>query len=258
MGKVSLEKTKTIKNKIISHGAKTFEPTIAIYRKALAFIADVIQKEFDQLKHFNTKQVIPAVEKLIHRTKTNPFPKYNFTDRFYKFPSYFRRMEIAKAFGDVKSYYSKLENWENERTQVLAEGKRFTKKPPSFRVDHHTFPVFYKGNMFQRLSKNQAQIKIYKNNDWVWKTITFHDKNVKNRGIDDWKEHNPMLVRVGKKYFLHFSYSKKIPFIIYDVLFNNILQNEARFFLVFLYIPAFYMTKNFVFFCIYSSYNIVF
>jgi putative transposase len=202
--------------------------------------------------------VIPAVEKLIHRTKTNPFPKYNFTDRFYKFPSYFRRMEIAKAFGDVKSYYSKLENWENERTQVLAEGKRFTKKPPSFRVDHHAFPVFYKGNMFQRLSKNQAQIKIYKNNDWVWKTITFHDKNVKNRGIDDWKEHNPMLVRVGKKYFLHFSYSKKIPFIIYDVLFNNILQNEARFFLVFLYIPAFYMTKNFVFFCIYSSYNIVF
>ncbi|WP_232620811.1 hypothetical protein [Saccharococcus caldoxylosilyticus] len=114
MGKVGLEKTKTIKSKIISHGAKTFEPTISIYREALAFIADVIQKEFDHLKHFNTKQVVPAVEKLIHRTKTNPFPKYNFTDHFYKFPSYFRRTAIAKAFGDVKSYYSNLENWENE------------------------------------------------------------------------------------------------------------------------------------------------
>jgi len=34
--------------------------------------------------------------------------------------------------------------------------------------------------MFQRLSRNQAQMKIYKNNDWVWETITFHDKNVKN------------------------------------------------------------------------------
>jgi putative transposase len=212
MGKVSLEKTKTIKNKIISHGAKTFEPTIAIYWEALAFIADVIQKEFDHLKHLNTKQVVPAVEKLIHRTKTNPFPKYPFTDRFYKFPSYFRRAAITKAFGDVKSYYSNLENWKNERAQALAQGKRFTKKPPVFRVDHHAFPVFYKGNMFQRLSKNQAQIKIYQNNDWIWETITFDDKNFKNRGIKDWKEHNPMLVRTGKKYFLHFSYSKKIPF----------------------------------------------
>ncbi|GEN87309.1 hypothetical protein OSO01_20480 [Oceanobacillus sojae] len=70
--------------------------------------------------------------------------------------------------------------------------------------------MFYKGNMFKQLSSNQTKIKVFLNNDWVWVTIAFHHKNLKNRGIAGWKENNPTLVKTGKKYFIHFSYEKKI------------------------------------------------
>ncbi|BDG34918.1 transposase [Saccharococcus caldoxylosilyticus] len=215
------EKVKTIQNKIISHGKKTFEDTLIIFRDALTFIVDVVDREFDALEHLSTKEAVPAVERLIHRTKTNPHPKYDFSSKFYKFPSYFRRSAISKALGIVKSHRSNLKNWEKERGQALDEGKKFKKKPPVLRIDHEAFPVFYKGNMFKRLSENQAQIKVYKNGDWVWETITFQTKNLKNRGITDWRESNPIIVKKGKKYFIHFSYSKKIK------LKNTKLENQV-------------------------------
>ncbi|WP_227001764.1 transposase [Virgibacillus necropolis] len=205
-----MEQTKTIKNKILSHGSTAFEPTLLVYRDALGFIVEVIEKEYSLLEGLLTKELTPAVEKFIHRTKNNPTSKYNFTSNFYKFPSYLRRSAISKGFGIVKSYRSNLQNWEDEKSKALAEGKFFKKKSPVLRVEHDAFPVLYKGNMFNRLSTDQAEVKIYKNNDWVWETITFNDKNLKNRGIMDWKENNPTLVKVGKKYFINFSYTKEI------------------------------------------------
>jgi len=209
--KYKAEKTKTIQNKILSHGEKTFGPTLAIYREALTFIIDVLDKEFvSSLDDVTTKDCVNITENLIHRTKNNPTPKYDFSNQFYKFPSYFRRSAISKALGILKSYRSNLANWEEERKQTIAEGKRFKKKPPALNIDHEAFPVFYEGNMFERLSENQAKIKLFKGNDWVWETITFNPSNMKNRGVEDWKENNPTLVKVGKKYFLSISYTKKI------------------------------------------------
>jgi putative transposase len=70
--------------------------------------------------------------------------------------------------------------------------------------------IFFKDNMFKRVSEDQVFIKVFKNSDWVWELITVNTKNNKNHGVEDWKENNPTLVKVGKKYFLHFSYTKKI------------------------------------------------
>ena len=209
--KYNPEKTKTIPNKILSHGEKTFKPTLVIYRDALTFIIDVMDKEFtSSLDDITTKDCVNIVESLIHRTKNNPEPKYDFSVKFHKFPSYFRRAAISKAFGALKSHRSNLANWEEERKQAITEGKKFKKKPPVLNVEHETFPVFYKGNMFERLSDNQAKIKLYNGNDWVWETIAFNPSNMKNRGVENWKENNPTLVKVGKKYFLSISYTKKI------------------------------------------------
>ncbi|MEI3613218.1 transposase [Pseudogracilibacillus sp. SO30301A] len=202
-----MEQTKTIDAKIVTHGSKTFDATLDIFCEALGFIVDVINEEWEDIDGLITKEVTRLVERFIHRTKKNPSPKYNFTTKFYKFPSYFRRSAISKAFGIVKSYKSNLENWLAEKHQAKSEGKRFKKKPPTLSIEHEAFPVFYRENMFERLSSNQAKIKV---NDWVWVTVTFNDKNLKHRGIDDWKENNPTLVKIGKKYFINFSYTKNI------------------------------------------------
>jgi len=205
-----MQQTKTIKNKITSHSSKTFEPTLAIYRKALSFLVDVINTEWSVLENLSTKELVNAVEKLTHHTKTNPCPKYDFDATFYKFPSYLRRAAISKGSGIVKSYRSNYQNWLDEKSESIVHGKRFKKQSPVLSVRHEAFPVFYKGNMFKQVSDNQAKIKVFLNNDWVWVTITFNNKNLKNRGIAGWKENNPTLVKTGKKYFIHFSYEKKI------------------------------------------------
>lgn len=210
MKKISAEKMKTIQNKILSHNDKTFAATMLIYREALSFIVTVIDNDFDSLSSLSTKDCVTAVERSIHRTKNNPQPKYDFTSQFYKFPSYFRRSAISKGFGIVKSYRSLLENWYEEREKAIAEGKKFKKNPPTLSIEHEAFPVFYKDNMFKRVSENQASIKVYKSNDWVWELITFKNTSLEKRGVEDWKENNPTLIKVGKKYFINFSYTKKI------------------------------------------------
>ncbi|WP_152656715.1 RNA-guided endonuclease TnpB family protein [Oceanobacillus sp. CFH 90083] len=205
-----MQQTKTIKHKIISQSSKTFEPTLAIYREALSFLVDVIHTEWTVLEGLSTKELVNAVEKLTHHTKTNSCPKYDFDAAFYKFPSYLRRAAISKGYGIVKSYRSNYQNWLDAKSESVLGGKCFKKKPPVLSVKHQAFPVFYKGNMFQQVSGNQARIKVFLDNDWMWVTITFHNKNRKNRGIDGWKENNPVLVKTGKKYFIHFSYGKNI------------------------------------------------
>ena len=42
MNKGITEQTKTVKHKTFSHGAKTFEPTLILYRNTLAFIVNIL------------------------------------------------------------------------------------------------------------------------------------------------------------------------------------------------------------------------
>lgn len=201
---------KTLCHKITNH-SRIFDATLVIYNDALSFIIDVIDKEFANLDDMTTKSIVPAVEKLIHTTKSNPLPKYReFNSLFYKFPSYFRRGAIAIAFGKVKSYRSNYRNWEEEKAIYLSKGKKFTKKPPRLQLAHKEFPVFYRGNTFERTSETTAQIKVFHKNDWIWIDIEFKEQDLYKRGVWDWKENNPKLVKIGKKYFLNFSHQSKV------------------------------------------------
>ncbi|MCA0757165.1 transposase [Paenibacillus sp. N4] len=205
-----MEVVKTLAYKIKNH-SKIFDKTIEIYNEALSFIIYVIDQEFDSIGHLSTKSLVPAVESFIHFTKTNTNPKYkNFDSLFYKYPSYLRRSTIAQAFGIVKSYRSNLQNWENEKEIAFSQGLLFKKKAPSLQLKHNAFPVFYKDNMFERTSDSTALIKVFHQNDWVWIEIEFKKQDLYKRGVWNWKENNPTLVKVGKKYFLHISYESKV------------------------------------------------
>ncbi|WNS77756.1 transposase [Domibacillus sp. DTU_2020_1001157_1_SI_ALB_TIR_016] len=195
----------------ITNQTEIFNATLDIYNDALAYVIEVIDKEFDDTERLTTKSIVPAVEKLIHATKSNPLPKYKeFNERFYKFPSYFRRSAIASAFGKVKSFRSNYQNWEKEQKYALYERKRFKKQPPRLQVKHKEFPVFHRKNMFNRTSDTTAQIKVFHQNDWVWIDIEFKGQDHYKRGVWEWKEHNPKLIKRGKKFFLSISYENKV------------------------------------------------
>ncbi|MEM1506300.1 hypothetical protein RG959_23250 [Domibacillus sp. 8LH] len=195
----------------ITNQTEIFNSTLDTYNDALSFIIQVIDKEFDNTGGLTTKSIVPEVEKLIHATKSNPQPKYKeFNERFYKFPSYFRRSVIASAFGKVKSFRSNYQNWEKEQKCALSEGKRFKKQPPRLQAEHKEFPIFYRENMFNRTSDTSAQIKVFHQNDWVWINIEFKGQDLYKRGVWEWKENNPKLIKRGKKFFLSISYENKV------------------------------------------------
>ncbi len=63
--------------------------------------------------------------------------------------------------------------------------------------------------MYKQIAEGY-EIKIYKNNDWVWEKVVVSAKtDLIRRGITDWKQCNPKLIKRGSKYFLSFACEKR-------------------------------------------------
>ena len=203
---------KTAKLKILTH-TKTFDEAIEIYNSALSFYILVCEKEHVNLKNKMSKEKINYIETLTHKTKNNIEVKYDFDKEFYKFPSYLRRAVIMEAIGVIDSHFSRVKNWEEKKEKAKAKGKRFYEKPPTINYKPNAFPTFYKSNMWNKVKDGKAQIKVFKNSDWVWIDISYSTKNLKsgqNLRFLNFKEKNPTLIKKGKKYFLHISYETTI------------------------------------------------
>ena len=188
--------------------------TISIYRSAVAFLIDVFFTEWTNLEPLKLKEKNNYAEKLVHSTKENPNAPYNFDKSFYKFPSYLRRSAIQDALGIVSSYYSNLENYNKERYEAISNGRKFKKKTPKLSLTHFKCPALYKGNMFVRTGSYSANIKIFKNNDWIWLPVKLNkqDINYIDKNCYLLKELSPILVAKGRKVYLKFSYEHKIDF----------------------------------------------
>ena len=194
--------------------------TILIYRKALAFIVEVIDKEWHHFEGLKSKSQINLCEKLIHKTDDNPKPLYGeFDNLFFKYPSYLRRSTIQDAVGIVSSYRSNLKNWENEKYEAMSNGKKFKKQIPKLRLKHYKCPTLYRGNMYLNLMQgNLVSIKIYKVNkknktaDWVWLNVKLREQDLKYISFNTYemKEQSPTLVKNGKKYYLQFPFEQNV------------------------------------------------
>lgn len=74
------------------------EATVNEYRAFCKALSYVVMGHWTEIALAASR--CAAVEKLIHKTSSNPNPKYQyFQKRFYKFPSYLRRAEARVCFG---------------------------------------------------------------------------------------------------------------------------------------------------------------
>jgi putative transposase len=74
--------------------------TVKEYRRLCRFLVTVVCTHWKDLGGLSGDRVVPAVEKLVHRTALNQNPKYPTIDStFHKFPSYLRRAAIMFAVG---------------------------------------------------------------------------------------------------------------------------------------------------------------
>ncbi|MBQ6089419.1 MAG: transposase, partial [Firmicutes bacterium] len=148
---------------------KILKETMEVYRKAVDFLISVRlnEKELFEGITWNRDEMM-QMERLVHKTKDNPEPKYDFDSRFYKFPSEYRRDAIAKAIALVKSYESNLLRWDGK-------GKK-PKKPKA----GYSCPTLYKGlpKSYERTGDLTAKIKIRIRNTWDWIDINLRKTDV--------------------------------------------------------------------------------
>lgn len=122
----------------IKHYNSIFKETVAIYRHAVDYILNVCLENWEEISSLEGRNKLSYVERLIHITKNNPVPAYNFDSKFYKMPSYMRRGAINEAIGKVSSYKSNLANWEEK-----PNGRK-----PSCPKTGCVFPSMYRSVMY--------------------------------------------------------------------------------------------------------------
>lgn len=136
--------------------------TVSRYRAFCKALTYVVYGHWVEIKSASSQCV--AVERLIHKTKSNPHPKYEyFGKRFYKFPSYLRRAAIEFVCGQVSSFVTRYQEWQS------GIRKRRDAKPPRLNPESGCYPALYRGQcILLGDGLETAQVKVWNGSDWVW------------------------------------------------------------------------------------------
>ena len=191
----------------IKHYNHIFKQTVAIYRSAVDYLIAVCHENWESISSIEgSLNRQRYVETLVHATKDNPNPKYDFDEKFYKMPSYLRRGVISEALGKVSSYKSNLKNWESEEPSSRGEF-------PGYPKAGYIYPSLYRGNMYSETDDTyKAQIKVYVRNTWDWITVQLRKSDVDyiNRRCKNRKQCAPALQKRGKEWYLDFPFEESV------------------------------------------------
>ena len=186
----------------IKHYNSIFKDTVIVYRHAVDYLVAVCLDNWDDISTFKGANRLTYIETLIHATKDNPNPAYDFDAKFYKMPSYMRRGAINEAIGKVSSYKSNLANW-NENP---------VGNKPSCPKAGYVFPSMYRTVMYDQTDMYNAQIKVYVRNTWDWIAVDLKksDMDYIYRRCSTRKQCAPTLQKRGKEWFLDFPFEEKV------------------------------------------------
>jgi len=171
------------------------DSTLALYRRFVRDLMTVAFTHWPLIGPVDGKRVVPVMEQLIHPTGKRPNVRYRyFQNRYYKFPSYLRRVAINDAVGQVRSFMSRYGGWlDGERRHSHA-------RPPTLTASTKTFPSLYGGQCIKlNTDATQAFIKVFHRNDWIWMSFRLSGK-LRYRGKGSAK--SPMLTFSGKDWGL--------------------------------------------------------
>ena len=172
------------------HQLLVLKGTVAVYRVYVRRLISIVNLHWKEVARSEMKQ--RYVEQLFHATKDNPYPKYDklfgLGTKLYKFPSYLRRAAINDAIGHVSSFQTRYYDW-----QGGIRNKK-TASPPRLNTNCGVYPDLYKNQCIKIASDySQAEIKVYKNNDWQWESVKI-GKLARRHLIPGVKQLSPTLV----------------------------------------------------------------
>ncbi|KXS55444.1 MAG: IS605 family transposase OrfB, partial [Marinobacter sp. T13-3] len=169
--------------------------TLALYRRLVRDLMTVAFTHWPIIGPIDGKAVVPAIENLMHPTAQRPNVRYRyFQNRYYKFPSYLRRVAINDAVGQVRSFMSRYGDW------LDGQRRHPHSRPPRLTASTRTFPSLYGGQCIKlSADAKQAFIKVRYRNDWLWMSFRLSGK-LRYRGRGTPK--SPLLTFNGKQWGL--------------------------------------------------------
>lgn len=135
--------------------------TLTLYRRLVRDLMTVAYTHWPQVGACEGNAVVEVMERLIHPTQKRPQVRYAyFAKRYYKFPSYLRRVAIMDAVGQVRSFVTRFDAWR------CGERKHRHAKPPRLTASTRTFPSLY-GSQCAKINADatHAFIKVRYRND---------------------------------------------------------------------------------------------
>ena len=177
--------------------------TVKVYRRACRYLVGIIYTHWPELGELTTDQWTPAVEKLMHQTRSRPNIKYpQFNKTFYKFPSYLRRAAIAFSAGQVSSFVTRYQEWQS------GNRKRKDAKPPRLNADTGCYPSLYKGQCYKLHGYKQVEIKVFNGSDWIWTSVQIATLRQRHQ-ITTNKMMSPALIVNDKGFYLSVPFTCK-------------------------------------------------
>ncbi len=164
------------------------------YRQYVRALIGVVHLHFVEIT--SSESPCASVERLIHKTQKNPFPKYPyFAQRFYKLPSYLRRAAIKFAIGQVSSFLTRYRDWQG------GNRKRKDARPPKLTADTNVYAALYRGQCIKfNGDLTQAQIKVFNGSDWIWITVEIKEKRQRHKNPLNQQLSPYLIVKRGKAY----------------------------------------------------------
>jgi len=198
--------TKTIRQQLEYRPeiAGWFGETKALFNRVTAFYFEVIE-DHPEVLHLDGNGPRDTLERLTHRTKTNPEPIVPLATVAENIPALMRRAAIQAALGAANSFHSNLARWHREKEQASDKGKKFKKQPPVAPRHWNTSVTLYAG-MWKERTANSILLKLWTGTSWCW--VKLH---VLGRELpEDWKARSPQIVYRGKRWWLHTFVEKEI------------------------------------------------
>ncbi|GAC1645824.1 MAG: hypothetical protein NVS4B9_37820 [Ktedonobacteraceae bacterium] len=174
-----------------------FEETQALFNRVAAFYFEVIKTHPEVLK-LDGNGPRDTLERLTHRTKTNPEPVKPLATVADNLPALMRRTAIQVALGAAHSYHSNLARWQREKEQAANRGEKFKQQPPAPPSRWNKSVTLYAG-MWKQRTATGILLKLWTGTSWCWVKLRIEGRELP----EDWEVKSPQLVQHGKRWWLH-------------------------------------------------------
>ncbi|MHB8596291.1 MAG: zinc ribbon domain-containing protein [Ktedonobacteraceae bacterium] len=198
--------TKTIRQQLgyRPEVAGWLEGTQILFNRVAAFYFEVIEAHSDVLE-LDTQMALTALERLTHRTKTNPTPVMPDISVADNLPALIRRSAIRATLGAARSYHANLDRWREEKERATGKGQKFKKSPPVPPGSWNVSVTFYNG-MWKQRTASSIMLKLWTGTGWCWVKFRVTGRELP----DSWKSLSPQMVRHGKRWWLHTHIEKNV------------------------------------------------